>query len=108
MLQLFCKQVLEDEKNRPYAYGKSKNFPHRYGLTVGIGMPMLRAMNWTEIIADLRSAGHTQAQIADEIKVTQATISDLATGVTKTPRWETGSALLAMHKRVMRARSKSA
>lgn len=108
MLQLFCKQVLEDEKNRPYAYGKSKNFPHRYGLTVGIGMPMLRAMNWTEIIADLRNAGLSQDRIAKEIGITQASVSDIATGKTKTPRWETGTALLAMHKRVMRARSKAA
>lgn len=77
-------------------------------LTRNIGMPILLGMNWIEIMADLRNAGLSQDRIAKEIGITQASVSDIATGKTKTPRWETGSALLAMHKRVMRARSKAA
>lgn len=73
-------------------------------MTRNIGMPILLGMNWIEIMADLRNAGLSQDRIAKEIGITQASVSDIATGKTKTPRWETGTALLALHKRVMRTR----
>ena len=65
-------------------------------------------MNWIELMADLRNAGLSQDRIAKEIGITQASVSDIATGKTKTPRWETGSALVALHKKVMRSRARAA
>lgn len=50
-------------------------------------------MNWVETIALLKEAGYTQPQIAEFCKCGQSTISELATGETKEPRYSTGQAL---------------
>lgn len=83
---------------------------HRHDLTVRIGMPNLRGMDWKKITADLAEAGCTQTEIATYLGISQASVSDIATGKTRRPSWEIGDALLRLHKRVMRqaARRKEA
>jgi predicted transcriptional regulator len=53
-------------------------------------------MNWKEIISTLSEQGHTQPEIARFCACGQATISDLATGKTKSPRYEIGARLLEL------------
>ncbi|MDQ0035899.1 putative XRE-type DNA-binding protein [Variovorax boronicumulans] len=64
-------------------------------------------MNWPELLQDLSSADMTQAQIASLIGVNQSTISDLATGRTLKPAFDTADKLRALHKRVQRRRAPS-
>jgi transcriptional regulator with XRE-family HTH domain len=59
-------------------------------------------MDWKSLIADLKARGYTQPQIAAECKAGQATIAELATGVTKQPRYELGRALERLHRKAMR------
>lgn len=56
-------------------------------------------MNWKTLIADLVAAGITQPQIAKQCGCSQATVSELANGVTLQPRYPLGAALVALHKR---------
>lgn len=53
-------------------------------------------MNWKEIISKLSELGHTQPELARLCGCGQATISDLATGKTKSPRYEIGAKLLTL------------
>lgn len=50
-------------------------------------------MNWVETIALLKEAGYTQEQIAKKCGCAQNTISDLATGKTKTTSFAIGQGL---------------
>jgi len=59
-------------------------------------------MDWKKLIEDLTDAGHKQTQIAEKCGCSQASISDLATGVTENPGWKIADALREMHRRVMR------
>lgn len=54
-------------------------------------------MDWKKLIADLATAGVTQAEIAEKCGVAQASVSDLSTGKTKSPNFDFGSRLVAMH-----------
>lgn len=58
-------------------------------------------MDWKSLIADLQANGYTQPQIAEACKCVQSTVSDLANGLTKQPRFDLGLRLRALHKRVM-------
>ena len=79
-------------------------------MTLRIGIPILRGMDWKKITTDLAEAGCTQTDIATYLGISQASVSDIATGKTRRPSWEIGDALLRLHKRVMRqaARRKEA
>lgn len=50
-------------------------------------------MNWVETIALLKEAGFTQSQIATACGCAQNSISDLATGKTKTTSFSIGQGL---------------
>jgi len=51
-------------------------------------------MDWKIIIAEIQEYGHlTQPQIAEKCGCGQATISELARGETKHPRYPVGAAL---------------
>lgn len=50
--------------------------------------------NWQQIVLSLVAAGMTQTVIADRLGVTQGTVSNLATGRTKSVEWSIGQALL--------------
>lgn len=55
-------------------------------------------MDWTRLIADLTAAKLTQARAAELCGVAQSTISDLARGSSKSPSWELGQKLVALHR----------
>lgn len=59
-------------------------------------------MDWKQLIADIVATGITQPQIAKQCGCSQATVSELATGVTTQPRYPLGAALVALHKRKVR------
>lgn len=54
-------------------------------------------MDWKKLIAELSDAGVTQAEIAAECGVAQSTISDLHRGASKSPSFDLGSSLVALH-----------
>lgn len=53
-------------------------------------------MNWSALISSIQAAGLSQPQIAAECGCAQSTISDLAGGRTKDPRYSIGQALSAL------------
>ena len=53
-------------------------------------------MNWAELISRLQEAGLSQPQIARRCGCAQSTISDLASGNTKDPRFSIGKALVEL------------
>lgn len=50
-------------------------------------------MNWPALISEIQAAGWSQPQIAAECQCAQSTISDLAGGRTKDPRYTIGQKL---------------
>ena len=50
-------------------------------------------MNWPAIISEIQAAGWSQPKIAAECQCAQSTISDLAGGRTKDPRYTIGEKL---------------
>lgn len=57
-------------------------------------------MDWKTIITDIKKGlGLTQAQIAAKVGIAQVSISELESGKTKEPRYCTGNALMALHKK---------
>lgn len=60
-------------------------------------------MEWKNIIKDLREIGLTQLQIARAVGVSQATVSDLSSGLQKSVNYSLGKNLVAYHKRQTRA-----
>ncbi len=54
-------------------------------------------MDWKKLLAELSEAGVTQTEIASECGVAQSTISDLNRGASKSPGFELGSRLVALH-----------
>lgn len=66
-------------------------------------------MDWKKLVSDLTAAGVTQAQIAELCGVAQSTVSDLQRGATKSPSFELGNKLIALHaERVAPAEAKAA
>lgn len=54
-------------------------------------------MNWQTIITDLEASGMSQATIARAVPCAQPYISQLKSGVRKSPGYAIGAALVAMH-----------
>jgi predicted XRE-type DNA-binding protein len=63
-------------------------------------------MDWTNIISVIRQSGLTQTAIAEDVGLTQPSLSDLANGKTAEPKWSTGDALLRIYDRVMKAKKR--
>lgn len=63
-------------------------------------------MNWQNIISEMQARQVRQSAMAAECKCSQALISALLTGAKANPSYTIGTALLAMHKRVMRRKEK--
>ena len=62
-------------------------------------------MNWQTVITDIKfGLGITQAQLAKRIGIAQASISELERGIAKDPRYTTGRALMALHRKAIRKR----
>jgi transcriptional regulator with XRE-family HTH domain len=64
-------------------------------------------MQWRQLIADLIEAGITQEQIAERCAVSQPTVSDLARGATKAPRFDFGTKLVELHRKTCRRKAKA-
>ena len=73
-------------------------------LRQNIGAAIMFAMQWKNIISDLKASGLTQMQIAEKCGCAQSTISEMATDVDRTPRFPIGAALLDLHKKVLKKR----
>ena len=58
-------------------------------------------MNWSNVISELQAAGWSQPQIAAECGCAQSTISDLARGSTKDPRYTIGEKLKQLADKVL-------
>lgn len=54
-------------------------------------------MEWNKLVEELKEAGMTQAEIAEQIGVATGTLSELCTGKVIEPRWSKGDALIALH-----------
>lgn len=54
-------------------------------------------MDWPQLIAELIAAGMTQTEIATECGVRQSTVSELSRGTIKSPSFELGTRLVALH-----------
>jgi predicted XRE-type DNA-binding protein len=59
-------------------------------------------MNWNQLIKDIQETGLSQVQIATHCNCGQATISELARGVTVQPSYAIGQALVELRKRISR------
>jgi len=59
-------------------------------------------MNWTQIIADIRARGLTLQQIADKTGMSKGAVHDLMNGRAKTVLYETGTSLVALHRKIIR------
>lgn len=64
------------------------------------------SMDWKTIISELVDEGYTQPQIAAQCGCSQTAISELSTGKTAQPRFDTGHALQQLHKKAMRKRTR--
>jgi transcriptional regulator with XRE-family HTH domain len=56
-------------------------------------------MNWHNIISELEASGMSQAQIARAVPCAQPYISQLKSGVRKSPGYAIGAALVEMHRK---------
>lgn len=65
-------------------------------------------MNWQKLISDIQAAGYSQGWIASELGIKQPSVSDIANGNTKEPKWKVGDGLKRLHRRVMRSATKAA
>ena len=54
-------------------------------------------MNWQTIITELEASGMSQAKIARAVPCAQPYISQLKSGVRRSPGYAIGAALVAMH-----------
>ena len=64
---------------------------------------MAAMTNWPALISALQNAGWSQPQIAAKCGCSQATISDIATGRTKDPRYSIGAAIRNLAEECTRA-----
>ncbi len=66
------------------------------------GSDILLRMNWENLIAELKTYELTEEQIAKACGCVQSTVNDLANGKTTRPRYDIGTALEALLKKVRR------
>ena len=78
--------------------------PMRHRLRPNIGAAIMFAMQWKNIISDLKASGLTQMQIAEKCGCAQSTISEMATDGNRIPSFPIGAALLDLHKKHLKKR----
>lgn len=59
-------------------------------------------MDWKQLIADITQLGISQADISTRTGIAPPTISELATGKTREPRWSTGQKLRSLYRAAKR------
>lgn len=62
------------------------------------------AMNWQQVVKDLRAAGLTFQAIADQAGMSKGNVHDLMHGRQLDVMWSRGESLLRLHRQVMRRR----
>lgn len=55
-------------------------------------------MDWKSVIGELEASGLTQKEIADRVGCSQPYVSQLKSGARKKPEFETGQALVDLHR----------
>jgi predicted transcriptional regulator len=76
----------------------------RHCLHQNIEAAIMPAMQWKNIISDLKASGLTQMQIAERCGCAQSTISEMSTDGDRTPSFPIGAALLDLHKKTLKKR----
>jgi predicted transcriptional regulator len=77
-------------------------------LTIGtpmcdhIGMPKHIAPDWATLLREMAEVPMTQAEIADAVKLSQPSVSDLMSGKVKTTEFSRGQRIIAAHRSAMR------
>lgn len=64
-------------------------------------------MDWKIIVSEINQAGMSQRKIAAEVGLSQPSICELMSGKIKSPLWESGDALLRIHRQVMQAKKRA-
>ena len=59
-------------------------------------------MKWKTIIDDLIDCGYTQASLGRELGITGEAVRALTINADQEPRYKTGAALIALHKKALR------
>ena len=54
-------------------------------------------MDWKKLLQELAEAGRTQVQIAEYCGAAQSTVSELSRGRIRSPSFEFGTRLIALH-----------
>lgn len=70
-------------------------------------MPNIDTPKWSALLAEMRSFGMTQAEIAAAVRLSQATVSDMLSGKIKTTEYSRGLRILAAHRKAKRASEKA-
>jgi len=63
---------------------------------------MMWGMKWKTLIEDLLKRGYTQASLGRELEITGEAVRALTINFDQEPRYKTGAALIALHKKAMR------
>lgn len=61
-------------------------------------------MDWPKLLKELDAEGFTQTQIGERCGVAQSTVSDISRAAIKSPSFQIGTNLIAMHAEVMAAK----
>jgi predicted transcriptional regulator len=75
-------------------------------LTLCIGKPIILLMDIQQKVKEILDSGLTQTEVADIVKCSQATISDLATGKQTTTELHLGLRIIELHKERTRKNGK--
>jgi predicted XRE-type DNA-binding protein len=70
-----------------------------------IGMPKHPPPNWSALLKEMQAAGLKQAEIAEAIGLSQASVSELISGKVKTTEYSRGLRIIAAHRLAMRRKS---
>jgi len=65
-------------------------------------------MDIQNMLKQILDSGLSQVQVARSLGVSQVAVSKISRGLTKTVQYDTGKAIEAMHRRVIRAKRKAA
>ncbi len=89
-----------------HANRESSDKVHNAALTCSPGRTTMLAMNWTLLIADIRTRGLTFADIAEQIGTSKGHVHDVYTMRHTDVMWSMGQKLITLHRKVMRRKVK--
>lgn len=62
-------------------------------------------MDWKTLITELEAAGLTQKEIAERARCSQPYVSQLKSGARRSPEFDIGNAIVALHKERVEAKA---